>query len=53
MLTSRWRIALPLLCVVGALVPRVDKNRGGVVRAPGSAVLVAAGVVIAVSPHLT
>ena len=44
---------LSLLCVVVALVPRVDINVGGVPGAPGSAVLVAAGVVIAVSPHLT
>ena len=45
---------LSLLCVVVALVPRVDINVGGVVRAPGSAVLVVAGVVITPpSPHLT
>ena len=53
MLTFRWRIAGPLLCVVVAPVSRVDIHHGGVVRAPGSAVLVAAGVVIAASPHLT
>ena len=53
MLTSRWRIALSRMCVVGALVPRVDRYVGGVVRAPGSSGLVAAGVVKAGSPHLT